>query len=368
MSISNTPQATPGTSSLLQVDGLRRHFALPRGRMLRAVDGVSLRIDSGRTLALVGESGSGKSTLGRCVVRMDEPTDGQIRFDGEDITHLRHRDLRTIRQRMQMVFQSPYTSLSPRMSVGASIAEPLQIHGLPDGLSPADRVREVLDMVGLPASVETRRPSQLSGGQRQRIGLARALALSPKMLVADEPTASLDLTSQAQIVNLLLELQSRLSLAMLFITHDLGLAHHLSHECAVMYLGRIVEAGPTVELMRQPLHPYTHLLVSTRSRGPAAPAEAESVPSPINPPAGCHFRSRCPIAVDKCATEYPPLQATPSGRRVACHRPGVLELSGTATARIPQPETWPRPPVATAAPSTTALTSSPNPSAGASHD
>jgi oligopeptide transport system ATP-binding protein len=303
---------------------------------VHAVDGVSLDVRSGETLGVVGESGCGKSTLGRLLVRLHEPTSGSVRFGGSDITTLSRRRLRPYRREMQMIFQDPYASLNPRKRVGQILGDPFEIHG---GLSREKtrlRVRELLETVGLSPDHVNRYPHEFSGGQRQRIGVARALALNPKLIVADEPVSALDVSIQAQVINLLDDLQSDFDLTYVFIAHDLGVVHHVSDRIAVMYLGVIVEVGPSDELFLAPVHPYTEALLSAI---PAIEGEEEvrrerivlegEVPSPVAPPAGCRFHTRCPYATDVCKIERPPLVDHGGGRFAACHHP--LDAKGAGT-------------------------------------
>jgi len=321
---------------LLDVRGLVKHFELPRDnflephRVLRAVDGVDLAVFPGETVGLVGESGCGKSTLARLVMRLEEPTAGRIEFDGQDISHASQSAIRPMRRRMQMIFQDPYASLNPRIAVGEILAGPLRLHGLARGSADTRRrVAELLNLVGLPPESAARFPHEFSGGQRQRISIARALAVEPIFLVADEPISALDVNIQAQIINLMIGLQERLRLTYLFIAHDLAVVRHISDHIVVMYLGRVVERSPTAELFRRPLHPYTASLIS------AVPTLASTgskrrivlkgeVPSALNPPSGCHFRTRCPAATARCAAEAPELTEIAPGHRVACHFPGVV--------------------------------------------
>ena len=322
--------------SLVEVEGLKVWFPIRSGVVLdrhvgdvRAVDDVSFQIHRGETLGLVGESGSGKSTIGRALLRLYKPTAGRIVFDGQDITDLGERELRPLRRRMQMVFQDPFASLNPRHSVGRIVGEPLRVHGLVSGRrSTAQRVRELLQVVGLPADAATRYPHEFSGGQRQRIGLARALALNPDFVVADEPVSALDVSIQAQIVNLMEDLQHEFGLTYLFIAHDLAVVRHISTRIAVMYLGWIVEISPADELYDNPLHPYTISLLSAVpipdpavERGRQAILLPGDVPSPANPPPACRFHTRCPyIQPTRCRDEVPPLRPLEgSGHLVACH-------------------------------------------------
>jgi peptide/nickel transport system ATP-binding protein len=287
---------------------------------------------SGETVGLVGESGCGKSTLARLVTRLHEPTGGRIMFAGTDITHASQSAIRPLRRRMQMIFQDPYASLNPRMNVGDILAGPLTLHGIVENADAAQtRVAELLDLVGLPRRSVQRFPHEFSGGQRQRISIARALAVGPDFVVADEPISALDVNIQAQIINLMVDLQERLGLTYLFIAHDLAVVRHVCDRIVVLYLGKVMEVGRSADLFARPLHPYTRTLISaapvpdprverTRRR---VPMKGEP-PSAINPPSGCRFRTRCPIAETRCATEEPPLLAVETGRGVACHFPGRM--------------------------------------------
>lgn len=317
---------------LLEVRDLRKHFPVGgglfgRGRQqLRAIDGLSFSIRQGEILSLVGESGSGKSTVGRTALRLLEPTEGSIRFKGEDITTLSRARLRPLRRQMQLVFQDPYASLNPRMTVERIVASPLEIHGI--GETPAGRmekVEEALRLVGLLPQHAQRYPHEFSGGQRQRIGLARALVTRPDFIVADEPVSALDVSIQAQVVNLMLELRDRLGLTMLVIAHDLAVVGHMSDRVAVMYLGRLVEIAETRSLFTAPRHPYTEALLSAApdpdpTRRRKRIVLTGDVPSPLNPPSGCSFRTRCPYALPACATERPPLRQVAPGHLTACIR------------------------------------------------
>jgi oligopeptide/dipeptide ABC transporter ATP-binding protein len=314
-------------SALLAVDQLVKHFPVRTGFMgkrahVHAVDDVSFSLDGGETLALVGESGCGKSTTGRLVLRLLEPTSGAVRFAGRDLGTLADRDLRAARRDMQIIFQDPYGSLNPRMTVGQMLDEPLMLHGV-EPARRRERVKEVLGLVGLESEHAQRYPHQFSGGQRQRIGIARAIAVEPKLVVCDEPVSALDVSIQAQVVNLLRDLQKRLGLAYLFIAHDLAVVKHISDRVAVMYLGRIVEIGTKRAVFDAPRHPYTHALLSAipipdpRARRDRMVIGGD-VPSPVDPPSGCRFRTRCPHAKELCAKETPPLIAE-EGHSVACH-------------------------------------------------
>jgi peptide/nickel transport system ATP-binding protein len=320
--------------ALVQLDDLKVYFPIKSGIVLdrhvgdvKAVDGVSLEIKRGETVGLVGESGCGKSTVGRAILRLYEPTAGRIVFDGQDITTLGESDLRPLRRRMQMIFQDPYSSLNPRHSVGRMVGEPLRVHGLGGRRSAGARVRELLETVGLPADAASRYPHEFSGGQRQRIGLARALAVNPDFIVADEPVSALDVSIQAQIINLLENLQREFDLTYLFIAHDLAVVRHISDRIAVMYLGSIVEVSPAEELYDNPLHPYTiSLLSAVPIPDPVVEQQRETIllagdlPSPANPPPACRFHTRCPyIQPTRCTTEVPPLRKLSDGHLVACH-------------------------------------------------
>ncbi|MFY9317829.1 MAG: dipeptide ABC transporter ATP-binding protein [Burkholderiales bacterium] len=319
---------------ILRVTGLKVHFPVTRGVFLqrqvgsvKAVDGVSFELKRGETLGLVGESGCGKTTTGLAVLRMLAPTEGSIAFEGEDITRHDAARMRPIRRRMQMVYQDPYGSLNPRMKVRDIVGEPLVVHGMAgDKAVYARRVAELLDIVGLLPDMADRYPHEFSGGQRQRIGIARALALDPKLLICDEPVSALDVSIQAQVVNLLMDLQKRLSLTYLFIAHDLSVVRHISDRIAVMYLGRIVEVASKKQLYFDPRHPYTKALLAAV---PIADPELEAmrtqqmisgeVPSVLNPPRGCPFHPRCPVAEARCKESAPPLTGPAGGRQVACH-------------------------------------------------
>jgi oligopeptide transport system ATP-binding protein len=319
---------------ILRVENLQVHFPVTKGIVfqkqvasVKAVDGVSFSLRRGETLGLVGESGCGKSTTGLAVIHMLAATGGRILFEGDDITTFSKSQVKDFRRRVQMVYQDPYGSLNPRMTVADIIGEPLEVHGLDrDKAKYRARIAELLDLVGLAPYMADRYPHEFSGGQRQRIGIARALALEPSLIVCDEPVSALDVSIQAQVVNVFMDLQRRLGLTFIFIAHDLAVVRHISDRIAVMYLGRIVEIATRDELYRNPLHPYTVALLSAV---PVADVEAESkrarvivkgeVPSALNPPSGCRFHPRCPMAMDKCKTDVPPLVEQEGGRVIACH-------------------------------------------------
>jgi len=320
--------------ALVEVENLRVWFPIRSGIVLdrhigdiKAVDDVSFSISRGETLGLVGESGCGKTTVGRTILRLYEPTAGRVVFDGKDITTLSQNELRPLRRRMQMVFQDPYASLNPRHSVGRIVGEPLRVHGLSGRKESSSRVRELLEIVGLPADAATRYPHEFSGGQRQRIGLARSLALNPDFIVCDEPVSALDVSIQAQIINLLENLQSDFELTYLFIAHDLAVVRHISDRIAVMYLGKIVEISAAAELYDDPLHPYTiSLLSAVPIPDPAVERERETIllagdlPSPANPPAACRFHTRCPyVQPTRCRDDEPLLRRLAPDHVVACH-------------------------------------------------
>jgi oligopeptide transport system ATP-binding protein len=318
--------------SFIEIKDLAKSFPIRGGLLSReiasvkAVQGVSLSIKRGETLGLVGESGCGKSTLGRCIIRLIEPTSGQIFLEGRDITKLKGEQLRELRRKMQIIFQDPYASLNPRMTVGSIVAEPLIIHRLFDSKKDRfDRVKQLLELVGLRPEHVNRYPHEFSGGQRQRIGIARALAVDPSFIVCDEPVSALDVSIQAQVINLLMDLQQRLGLTYLFIAHDLKVVEHISNRVAVLYLGRVVELADADDLYRRPTHPYTRALMSAI---PVPDPHAKEqriilmgdVPSPINPPSGCHFHPRCPDAIEDCAKSCPSLRETSAQHETSCLR------------------------------------------------
>jgi oligopeptide/dipeptide ABC transporter ATP-binding protein len=317
--------------TLLEVTGLKKHFPIRKGLFSRvsghvyALDGVSFRIGRGETLGLVGESGCGKSTVGRTLLRLLEPTDGTIHVDGEDITHLETARLLPYRRRMQMIYQDPYASLNPRMSAGEIVGEPLIIHEIGTPQERRERVAALFERVGLRTQAMGSFPHEFSGGQRQRIGIARALALNPELIVGDEPVSALDVSIQAQILNLLMELQDELKLSYLFVAHDLAVVEHISHRVAVMYLGRIVEMTDKRSLFEMPLHPYTEALLSAVPIPKASARQRKRVilkgdmPSPINPPPGCHFHARCPYAMPRCRQDVPVLREVKPDHWVSCH-------------------------------------------------
>jgi len=336
------PGGAPGAVArepLVEVRRLVKHFPITRGVLVQrrigavqAVDGVSFDVMRGETLGIVGETGCGKSTTARLIMRLLEPTSGEIRFDGNDITHLKGRALKAIRRDVQMIFQDPYSSLNPRKTIGATIGQPFAIHGLAKGKGERKRaVQELMEMVGLNPEHYNRYPHEFSGGQRQRIGVARALALKPKLLIADEPVSALDVSIQAQVLNLLLEMQRQLQLTLIFIAHDLSVVRHMCDRVAVMYLGRIVEIGPGEPLYGFPRHPYTGALLSAVPVADPALHAGErellsgDVPSPANPPKACRFHTRCPKAQELCSIEDPPLQDKGSGTDAACHFPLTRE-------------------------------------------
>jgi peptide/nickel transport system ATP-binding protein/oligopeptide transport system ATP-binding protein len=318
-------------TALLEVEGLKKHFPIHKGFFSRvsgqvyAVDGVSFSIARGETLGLVGESGCGKSTVGRTLLRLMEPTGGTIKVDGQDITQLSNQELLPYRRRMQMIYQDPYASLNPRMSAGEIVGEPMVVHQIGAPQEHKERVAALFERVGLRPEAVNSYPHEFSGGQRQRIGIARALALNPELIVGDEPVSALDVSIQAQIINLLMDLQDEFQLSYLFVAHDLAVVEHISHRVAVMYLGRIVEMADKRALFETPLHPYSEALLSavpipkSSARGRKRVILTGDVPSPINPPPGCHFHTRCPYAMPRCRIEAPALREVTPGHLAACH-------------------------------------------------
>jgi oligopeptide/dipeptide ABC transporter ATP-binding protein len=319
-----------GARPVLEIDALKKHFPIKRrffggaAEQVLAVDGVSFSISSGETLGLVGESGCGKSTVGRAILRLIEPTSGSISVAGQDITRLSNREMRPFRRELQIIFQDPFSSLNPRMTVGDIVGEPLSTHHLANGKARQERVAQLFDRVGLSRAQMGNYPHQFSGGQRQRIGIARALALNPKLIVCDEPVSALDVSIQAQVINLLMDLQRDLGLSYLFISHNLAVVEHISHRIAVMYLGRIVEVADKAAIFTRPGHPYTEALLAAvpvpdpKIRNTTRALQGD-VPSPVHPPSGCHFHPRCPYAVERCRVETPLLREIAPGQHVACH-------------------------------------------------
>ncbi|ODT66657.1 MAG: oligopeptide ABC transporter ATP-binding protein OppF [Pelagibacterium sp. SCN 63-23] len=335
------------SENLLQLRDLHKHFRLPAAPfaprpVLRAVDGVDLDLKKGETLGLVGESGCGKSTLARTVIRLHEPTSGSIVFDGSEVGKASERALGAFRRRVQMIFQDPYASLNPRMNVGDLIAEPMDIAGLGSPAERRKKVADLLDRVGLPSDAAQRFAHEFSGGQRQRIGIARAIALEPDLVICDEPISALDVSVQAQVVNMLEDLQADLGLTYLFITHDLSMVRHISDRIGVMYLGKIVELASSADLYHRPSHPYTRALLSAipipdpEAARVVEPMQGE-IPSPIDIPSGCRFRTRCPLATELCARVEPSLTDIGGGHRSACHFAGELAQQTTG-ANAPQQE------------------------------
>jgi len=320
----------PGAGNVLEVADLKKHFPIRKGLLRRtighvyAVDGVSFSIKAGETLGLVGESGCGKSTVGRLILRLIEPTAGTIKVEGQDVTHLNKAEMRPFRRQMQIIFQDPFSSLDPRMTAGHIVGEPLRVHGVGTRRERREQVAQLFERVGLRRAQMDNYPHQFSGGQRQRIGIARALALNPRLIIGDEPVSALDVSIQAQVINLLMDLQRDLGLGYLFISHNLAVVEHISHKIAVMYLGRLVEYADKRTIFTNPKHPYTEALLS------AVPVPDPTikrkklvvqgdVPSPMRPPPGCHFHTRCPYAVERCRVEAPALRDLGNGQLVACH-------------------------------------------------
>ena len=343
-----------GAETLIEVRDLKMHFPVTKGIILqrqvgaiKAVDGVSFSIKRGETLGLVGESGCGKSTTGRAILQLYRPTSGQVLFQGIDLTKLHGEEMRRMRRKVQMIFQDPYASLNPRMTVGDIIGEPIQVHGLRKSKKEIrDRVQELLQLVGLNPYFINRYPHEFSGGQRQRIGVARALAVEPEFVVCDEPVSALDVSIQAQVINLLEELQDKLGLTYLFIAHGLAVVKHISDRVAVMYLGKVVELAQRTKLYEMPMHPYTQALLSAvpipdpkvEKRRKRIILEGD-VPSPLNPPTGCHFHTRCPIAIEKCRVEEPPFVDYGGGHFAACWRAREsIELLPKPPAEVVVPE------------------------------
>jgi oligopeptide/dipeptide ABC transporter ATP-binding protein len=345
-----TPTPTEPGAPLLEVEHVKLHFPIKSGVLIdrtvgvvHAVDDVSLRLEEGQTLGVVGESGCGKSTLARCIVRLLEPTSGALRFRGQDITHLNRRGLMPMRTEVQLVFQDPVASLNPRKRVGQIIGTPLRLHGM-DRNKVQARVRELLDRVGLNPEHVNRFPHEFSGGQRQRIGVARALAMDPRLLVLDEPVSALDVSVQAQVVNLLDDLQDDFGLSYVFIAHDLSVVRHVSDQIAVMYLGKLMELSPAKELYSKPIHPYTEALLGAipipdprENRTRERMVIGGEPPNPINPPSGCRFHTRCPRATDICSAVEPPLAQYPGGHVAACHHPlnvSAAEVAGAGRSEL----------------------------------
>ncbi len=330
-------------TEVLRIEGLKKYFPVRRGILQRvtgqvkAVDGVSFAIQAGETLCLVGESGCGKSTVGKTVLRLQPPSGGRIWLGGTEVTSLAEDEMRPHRRQAQMVFQDPYSSLNPRMRAGQIVSEPLENYDSSNGAQREQQVVALLEKVGLRKEALDRYPFEFSGGQRQRLGIARALALNPRLIVADEPVSALDVSVQAQVLNLMMDLQEEFGLAYLFISHDLAVVEHIGHRIAVMYLGRIVELSTKERIFSRPLHPYTEALMAAAPiAGPRARRERlvleGDVPSPMNPPPGCHFHTRCPYAIARCKVEDPPLQEIAPGHIVACHLRTRETLAHTSTA------------------------------------
>jgi oligopeptide transport system ATP-binding protein len=351
-----------GSTPLIQVRDLKMHFPVTKGVILKrtvgavkAVDGITFNIRKGETLGLVGESGCGKSTTGRAILQLHRPTGGEVVFQGTDLTKLQGEELRKMRRKVQMIFQDPYASLNPRMTVGDIVGEPIAVHNLRQGKAAIrERVQELLSLVGLNPYFINRYPHEFSGGQRQRIGIARALAVEPEFVVCDEPVSALDVSIQAQVINLLEDLQDRLGLTYLFIAHGLAVVKHISDRVAVMYLGKVVELAEGRKLYSAPIHPYTQALLSAVPiPDPVVERKRQriilegDVPSPLNPPPGCHFHTRCPIAIDRCKQEEPPFTEYEPGHFAACWRASEsIELMEKAAAAPPSATFVPKPPAA----------------------
>src|SRR5882724_10539897 len=347
------PEPAAGDDVLLRVDNLVKYFPVQSSALFRrdreyvhAVDGVNLEVRRGQTLGLVGETGCGKSTLARCILRLYSLTSGQVTFDGRDISKLSARQMRPLRREMQMIFQDPYGSLNPRRRVGSIIGDPFAIHGISKGAERKKKVQELMELVGLNPEHYNRFPAEFSGGQRQRIGVARALALRPKLVIADEPVSALDVSIQAQVINLLADLQEEFDLTYVFIAHDLGVVRHVSDRIAVMYLGKIVEISPAEELYERPIMPYTEALLSAVPiPDPRESAARErivlegDVPSPINPPSGCRFHPRCRYATEVCTQLEPPLVDYGNGHLAACHHPLNVDKESLARATVDERRT-----------------------------